>query len=74
MDRIDKKPIQNFTCFQGRYYVKDMIVDTSLFPPFVPIGDYRLDYTYYTLLNGKKEFLLFLQDYWNIKPLGAIEF
>lgn len=71
MDRIDRRPLQTFTYFQGRYYVKDMIVDTSNFPQFVPIGDYRLDYT---LLNGKREFLLFLQDYWNVKPLGAIEF
>lgn len=51
-----------------------MIVDTSNFPQFAPIGDYRLDYYYFTIINGKREFEKLLQDYWEVKPLGAMQF
>ncbi len=47
-----------------------MIVDTSKFPPFMPVGEYRADTAVYTFVNGEKEFVLLIQDYIEVKALG----
>ena len=51
-----------------------MVVDTSRFPKFVPIGEYRLDFKFFTYMNGKEEFIMLIQDYIEVKPLGALQF
>lgn len=51
-----------------------MVIDTTKFPQFLPIGEYRIDDTIYTYINGKEEFVLLYQDYIEVKPLGILEF
>ena len=59
---------------QGKLYIKNMIIDSSKFPKFVPIGEYRLDTKYFTYMNGEEEFIYMTQDYIEVKPLGALQF
>lgn len=51
-----------------------MIMDTSNFPQFLPIGDYRFDIGLVTYMNGEEEFILLTQDFYEVKPLGVIQF
>lgn len=51
-----------------------MIMETSTFPQFLPIGEYRLDIRCVTHMNGEEEFVILTQDYYEIKPLGTEQF
>lgn len=51
-----------------------MIIDTTKFPQFIPIGEYRIDLNFSTYMNGYEEFVLLHQDYIEVKPLGALQF
>lgn len=51
-----------------------MIVDKRKFPQFVPVGEYRIDIRLFTNMNGTEEFIFMTQDYYEVKPLGALQF
>lgn len=49
-------------------------MDISNFPQFVPIGDYRVDVQIFTYINGEEEFILLAQEFFEVKPIGAMQF
>lgn len=49
-------------------------VDTSKFPQFVPIGEYRIDASFLTLMNGPEELVFTFQSFLEVKPLAAEQF
>lgn len=51
-----------------------MLIDSSSFPQFVPVGEYRLETKIYTYMNGEEEFILLIQDYIEAKALGIERF
>lgn len=51
-----------------------MVVDISAFPQFIPIGEYRVDIKTFTFMNGYEEFVMLNQEYFEVKPLGAMQF
>lgn len=51
-----------------------MMFSSKKFPPFVPVGEYRLDTQYFTYINGKEEFIMMNQDFLEVKPLGILQF
>lgn len=51
-----------------------MVFDSKTLPPFMPVGEYRIDVQLFTNMNGKEEFIMMSQDYIEVKPLEIIQF
>lgn len=51
-----------------------MIVNITSFPLFIPVGEYRIDLKTSTFMNGIEEFIMLNQEYFEVKPLGALQF
>lgn len=49
-------------------------MDTADWPQFLPIGDYRINIRFVTSVDGKDEFLFLTKDYYEVRPIGLIEF
>lgn len=43
----------------GKIYMKDMFIDSSHYPQFVPVGEYRIETNFFTYM--KEEFVLLIQ-------------
>ncbi len=54
--------------------MRNTTVDTSRFPQFIPVGEYRVDSKLLTVMNGPEEFLFTFQSFVEVKPLSAAEF
>lgn len=55
-------------------YAKNMLIDFSKYPQFMPIGEYRMDLSFSTYMNGYEEFVWLHQDFIEVKPLGILQF
>lgn len=51
-----------------------MLFNAQEFPIFVPVGEYRIDLRYFTYMNGDEEFMMLIQDFVEVKPLGILQF
>lgn len=54
--------------------MRNLTVDTSKFPQFIPVGEYRVDSTFSTYMSGHEEFVFTYQSFVEVKPLGAEQF
>ena len=59
--------------FQGHRYIKPQ-VSTYGHVPFVPIGEWRLDFTVSKNIKGSEEIILSWSDFYEVKPTSATQF
>lgn len=61
--------------FQGHRYLSPIIsTDASFIFPLIPVGEWRFDVVVRKNINGSDEFILSFSIFYDIKPMGIVEF
>lgn len=61
--------------FQGSLFARDAQLNMTLYPALLPAGQWRLDYELYTKnSNDKQEPLLTMQQFFEVKNIGTIQY